>query len=92
MRLLILILLFGGGLLWGLTYNPVGGPTTHVQQVEVTEDANEGMEEDVYVETFQKEDIADHPVEKMARIFEKLTTTFFEKIVSLLFAITQLFF
>ena|SRR5690625_799556 len=94
LRLLILILLFGGGLIWGLMYNPINeqGIGQGTIDVENLIEKEEPVEEVMIIDSIEREKMKDHPVEKFATLFESLTVTFFEKIITLLYKLSESFF
>lgn len=104
--LLIVIIIFVSGLFAGLMYDSVGKSSDNVEQAETTTKEKEPIEEQIEAELqalndfsqdgeyelSQLEQVADHPVEKLAGTFEKGTTYFFEKVVALLYSLSELAF
>lgn len=90
--ILIIAIVFAGGLLWGLMYeaeleeNHVDNPI-EVELIELNDLALDNEREIV-----QREERVDHPIEKIAQLLERITTSFFEKITNLLYAIVNLLF
>lgn len=102
--LLIVVIIFASGLFSGLMYHSDDEIAVEYEQVEEKE--IETVEQQIEAELqelnkFQNEEqqelvqldqVADHPVQKMAGTFEKGTTYFFEKIVSVLYSLSELAF
>jgi len=96
--LLILIMFFAGGLYWGLMYEPSEkeSPVAEEQPIENKIEAelielNEPLDNESH-EFAKLEHVDDHPVQKVATTFEKITAYFFDKVISFLFFLAQLLF
>lgn len=106
--LFIIAIIFAGGMFTGLMYNPaekITEETDKTEQHAVAEEKRQ-VEREIEAELHELnefpddserqvvrlEHVADHPVQKAAHTFEKGTTYFFEKIVTILYSISQLLF
>ncbi|HZW67062.1 MAG TPA: hypothetical protein VFF20_00400 [Pseudogracilibacillus sp.] len=89
--LIVATLCFVGGLFWGLMYEPVKKEPQQVLESEIIEVEAFATEEGER-EIVQIEPVEDHPIEKAATRFEKVTSYFFEKIIGLLYALAELWF
>lgn len=103
--LLIIVIIFSSGLFSGLMYNSAGENSKKAEQHEQVEEVKEEtVEQQIEAELqelnefphdselAQLEHVADHPVQKVAGTFEKGTSYFFEKIVSVLYSLSELAF
>lgn len=89
--LIVATLCFVGGLFWGLMYEPVKKEPQQVDENELLE-IEAFATEQTEREIVQIEPVEDHPIEKAAKTFEKVTRFFFEKIIGLLYALAELWF
>lgn len=105
--LLIIVIIFASGLFSGLMYNTAGddeGKTEQQEQVEQIEESTVEQQIEAELqelnefphdgerELAQLEHVVDHPVQKVAGTFEKGTTYFFEKVVGVLYSLSELAF
>jgi|SRR5690625_2102775 len=92
--LFLLVMMFILGTFFGLMYQAIDEEeTAHVSDIEHVAEPLES-EEPLYVSTESivlPEQKTTHPLEKVASMLERITTFLFEKIIYLLFAITELF-
>jgi len=99
----LLLVLFAGGMMTGMMYEPKqhdettqGFPKSKEEEVEI-ELAEEVAKENNPNDTLEVEQLninteENHFIHKLATSFEKITTTFFEKIINLLYAIAESLF
>src|SRR5690625_3501716 len=96
-NLIILMLFFGGGIFWGLMYNPT---QLNKESPEIINNLTTNIDHEVEMQSIDEvspdiieaPNMTSHPVSKFATIFEKITTFFFDTVVLLLFSIAELLF
>jgi|SRR5699024_1160478 len=100
----LLLVLFAGGMMTGMMYEPKqhdettqGFPKSKEDEVEIGLAEEEIAKENNPNDTLEVEQLntnkeENHFIHKLATSFEKITTTFFEKIINLLYAIAESLF
>lgn len=92
--LLVLIICFGCGVFFGLMYKP-HDDVSNAEQIEeevIIEEIEEEISEEDSVEVVSNPiEEGTHPIEKVATVSEKVTTSFFDQILKVLSSISELF-
>lgn len=96
---IVILIFFAGGLLGGLMYEPTSQEQKQAYEAQKREPENSIEAELIELNDFphekkivKREQVDDHPIEKVASMFEKMTTLFFEKVTLILYSIVDLLF
>lgn len=101
---IVILIFFAGGLLGGLMYEPASQEQKQAYQAQNNEAQKREPENSIEAELIElndfphekkivkREQVDDHPIEKVASMFEKMTTFFFEKVTLILYSIVDLLF
>lgn len=96
--LILLLIVFVGGWMWGAMYEPkevtsiVDDPMVEEDPIAAELIELNDFERDEIYEIVKRKETTDHPIEKIAHLLEKITISIFEKLTNILYAFVNLLF